>query len=84
MTSPGQLRFQMLRRAWSIWKRVGQVVGDFVGRMVLTLFYFTVFAPFGLGVRLWGDPLAINRQHGTQWLERETRDQVLSEARRLF
>jgi hypothetical protein len=75
---------QMLVRAWHIWKRVGQVVGDFVGRVALTLFYFTVFAPFGLGVRLWGDPLAIKRQHGGRWLERTTRDQVLNEARRLF
>jgi hypothetical protein len=74
----------MLRRAWRIWKRLGQVVGDFIGRTALTLFYFTVFAPYGLGVRLWGDPLAIKRQRGAQWLDRVTRYQALSEARKLF
>ena len=73
----------VLRRAWQTWKRIGQFIGDLIGRAVLTVFYFTVFAPFGLGVRLWGDPLAITRQHGAEWLERATRDLVLEDARRL-
>lgn len=44
-----------MRKLWSLWKRFGQAMGDFIARLVLTLFYFTIFAPFGLGVRLWGD-----------------------------
>jgi len=50
---------------------------------VLTAFYFTLFAPFGLGVRLLSDPLAIKHKHGAQWLKRTTRDLTLEDARRL-
>jgi hypothetical protein len=83
MTSQGQLGMHVLRGAWRIWKRFGKIIGDVIGRVVLTVFYFTVFAPFGLGVRVFGDPLAIKRQRAARWLERTTRDQILEEARRL-
>ena len=73
----------MLRKAWRIWKQIGQVIGDFIGRAVLTIFYFTMFMPFGLGVRLRGDPLAIGPGHKAQWLERTTRDLTLEDVRRL-
>jgi hypothetical protein len=73
-----------LRKAWHAWKRFGQVMGDFIGRLVLTIFYFTLFLPFGLGTRLFGDPLAIRRSGSSQWLERTTHDQTLDDARRLY
>ena len=73
----------ILRTAWYTWKRIGQFIGDQIGRVVLTLFYFTLFVPFGLGVRLAGDALAIKPGHRAQWLERFTRDRVLDDARRL-
>ncbi len=71
-----------LREAWHLWKRFGQALGDLVARVVLTLFYFSVLAPFGLGVRLRGDPLRI-RQAACRWLERKTLDLTLDDARRL-
>jgi len=74
---------ELLRRVWATWKRFGQVVGDFIGRIVLTIFYFTIFMPFGLGVRLIGDPLAVKRKQGVRWLERKTRDLMLDDAQRL-
>ena len=73
----------LLGRVWATWKRFAQVVGDFIGRVVLTIFYFTIFMPFGLGVRLLGDPLAVKRKQGVRWLERKTRDLILDDARRL-
>jgi hypothetical protein len=72
-----------LRKVWLTWKRVGQFIGDQIGRVVLTLFYFTLLAPFGLGVRLQGDPLAIKRGRSATWLERTTRDREIADARRL-
>jgi len=72
-----------LRRVWHIWRRIGQVIGDWIARVVLTAFYFTLFAPFGLGVRLLSDPLAVKHEHRAQWLERTTRDLSLDDARRL-
>ena len=49
----------MLKRIWEGWKRFGQWIGDMLARVVLTVFYFTIFVPFGLGVRFFSDPLAI-------------------------
>ena len=75
---------EALRRFWEGWKRFGQVIGDFVGRLVLTIFYFTIFLPFGLGVRLLGDPLALKQRGPGKWLERATHDLTLDDSRRLF
>jgi hypothetical protein len=74
----------LLRKIWVGWKRVGQAIGDFIGRLVLTLFYFTLYVPFALGVRIWGDPLEIKPgEKRVHWLERTTRDLDFDAARRL-
>ena len=75
---------ETLRRGWEAWKRFGQFIGDAIARVVLTVFYFTLFMPFALGVRLWGDPLAIRPHLRAKWLERRTQDLTLDDARRLF
>ena len=75
---------EALRKFWHAWKRLGQFIGDFIGRLVLTVFYFTLFMPFGLGVRLFGDPLAIRPSSRTKWVERKTNDLTLEDSRRLF
>ena len=75
---------EALRKGWQAWKRFGQFMGDLIGRVVLTVFYFTVFMPFGLGVRLLGDPLAIRPLSHAKWLERKTHDVTLEDSRRLF
>jgi hypothetical protein len=75
---------EILRKAWQAWKRIGQFIGDAIGRVVLTLFYFTLFMPFGLGVRLFGDPLTIRPLSPAKWLERKTHDLTLDDSRRLF
>jgi hypothetical protein len=71
-----------LLRLWQAWKRFGRILGDLVGRIVLTIFYFTIFMPFGLGVRLFGDRLDVKGRHGPRWLPRRTRDLLLEDARR--
>ncbi|MBM3220267.1 MAG: hypothetical protein FJZ38_16605 [Candidatus Rokubacteria bacterium] len=55
----------LLRRAWEGWKRVGRKVGDVQARVLLTIFYFVILAPFGLGVRA-ADPLGLRRR-GDGW-----------------
>lgn len=75
---------EALRKFWHAWKRFGQAIGDFVGRVVLTVFYFTLFMPFGLGVRLLGDPLSLRRHGDSKWLERKTNDLTIEDTRRLF
>jgi hypothetical protein len=44
---------------WNAWKKVGEFIGNLVGRVFLMLFYITVVLPFGLALRLFGDPLRI-------------------------
>jgi hypothetical protein len=41
---------------------------------VLTLFYFTLFMPFGLGVTLLSDPLHMHKEGTQTWLPREAQD----------
>ena len=75
-----------LRKLWHGWLRFGQFLGDILARIVLTLFYFTLFAPFGLGVTLLSDPLNV-RKGGTQtWRPREAQDEraSLADAGRQF
>ena len=75
----------ILRRSWEAWKRIGQVIGDFVARIVLSIFYSTVFVPFALGVKLFRDPLRTKvMRRNSWWWERRTRDLSLEDARRQF
>ena len=68
-----------------MWKRIGQFIGDFIARVVLSLFYFTLFVPFAVGVRLFGDPLGVKAKgNSPRWLERATRDLALDDALRQF
>ena len=69
---------------WHHWKVFGHFLGDWLGRVVLTIFYFTVFVPFGIGVRLFGDPLHIKSQPDELWRPRTTGDQKLEEVTRQF
>lgn len=57
----------MLRRLWEAWKRVGRRIGDFQARLLLSVFYFVVVAPFALAVRWAGDPMALRPGAARGW-----------------
>ena len=72
-----------LSRAWKKWRAFGQVMGDFVARIFMTIFYFTIAIPFGIGVRLFKDPLHLkSKEFG--WLPRENKPETIEDARRLY
>ena len=74
-----------LRQAWKAWREIAAYIGDFQARLLLTIFYFTVLAPFGLLVRLFSDPLRVrNLETDSGWTKRETREADLEAARRQF
>lgn len=73
----------IFQTAWNRWKIIGDVFGDAQARLLAVLFYFTIFAPFALGVRLLSDPLRI-RKPAPSWLDREPVGHTLDEARRQF
>lgn len=54
------------RRARAMWMRFGQAIGDFLARLVMTLFYFSIFVPFALIARRQ-DPLGLRRAEGALW-----------------
>lgn len=72
----------LLRRLWEGWKRVGRKIGDFQARVLLTLFYFVLLAPFAVVVRLKADPLGIKR--GVGWSPVVRAGDALERARRQF
>lgn len=73
----------LLNIAWERWKIIGDVFGDLQARLFATLFYFTIFVPFALGVRLLSDPLHL-RTSPNRWLDRAPVDKSLDAARRQF
>lgn len=73
-----------VRQFWEIWKKFAHVIGDVVGRVLLTVFYAIVFAPVGLGVRLFGDPLGLKIQRRIEWNVRAKSSDNLERAKRLF
>lgn len=70
----------MFKTAWQRYKIFGDILIDFQGRAFTVLFYFTVMIPFGLGMRLLGDPLHTKGE--VEWLKREPISDSLEEARR--
>ena len=69
---------------WPQWKSFGHFLGDWLGRAGLTIFYFTVFVPFGISVRLFSDPLHIKNRPDDQWRPRSTGDQTPEDVLRQF
>jgi hypothetical protein len=73
----------ILNKLWSAWKRLGQVMGTVLAYVVLTLFYFTLFVPYAVGMTWLSDPLHI-RQPRPLWVAREAGDPSIEGARRQF
>ena len=75
---------QVLQKIWDAWQAFGRFIGNQVARVALSIFYFTIFVPFGLGVRWFSDPLQIKATPTPLWRERTTAEQTLIEAERQF
>jgi hypothetical protein len=75
---------EKLRAFWEAWKRFGRFMGNIITRIVLTLLYFTIFLPFGIGARLFTDPLQIKEERNESWNQRKTGDKTLEELTRQF
>jgi hypothetical protein len=69
---------------WHGWKAFGQFMGNWLARIVLTIFYFSALVPFGLGVRLFSDPLFVRKQPDMLWQPRSTGDRTLEDTRRQY
>jgi len=47
-----------LREIWKRWKQFSLWLGSMMGRLWLTLFYFTLIVPFVIAVRMTGNSFA--------------------------
>ncbi|HEX3054362.1 MAG TPA: hypothetical protein VHP83_27140 [Aggregatilineaceae bacterium] len=74
---------ELVSLAWKRWKTIGEMTGDFYGRLFAVIFYFTIFVPFALAVRLFSDPLQL-RKHPAKWLDRAPVGTHPDDARRQF
>ena len=74
-----------LRRTWNWWKVFATEIGNYQGRLLFAFFYFVVVTLFGIGVRLFSDPLKV-KQGGrkTFWLKRSSLSQEFEAARDQF
>lgn len=75
----------LVHRFWRTWRRLARRIGDAQARVVLSVVYFLVIAPFALVVRLATDPLALDPGTPKGWRTRPTpTEHALERARRQF
>jgi hypothetical protein len=75
----------LLRRTWDWWKVFATEIGNYQGRVLFAFFYFMVVTPFGLGVRLFSDPLKVKQgEKKTCWSGRSLVTDKLEAARVQF
>jgi hypothetical protein len=60
-----------LKELWAGWKRIARKIGDFQARVLLTIFYFVLLAPFALVMRRTSDPLAVKPGAQRGWHVRQ-------------
>ena len=73
------------RRFYHHWKSLASDMGNYQGRLLLAFFYFTVFAPWGLALRLFSDPLRTrSATTASHWMKRPVVSSGIDEARRMF
>jgi hypothetical protein len=68
------------------WKGFARRMGNYQSRVLMAFIYFVVVLPFGLGVRLLGDPLRIKRARSdSSWQPKHLPPKIsIDEARRQF
>ncbi|HAJ06117.1 MAG TPA: hypothetical protein DCL76_06140 [Chloroflexi bacterium] len=74
----------VLSSFWDKWKKFGQFLGDLFARVVLTILFFTLMVPFGIGMRIFGDPFKLKENDSTYWDVYPTIDSSLFDSRRQF
>ena len=75
----------VLKSLWQAWKRLALKIGGFQARVLLSIFYGFLLAPFALAVRWRSDPLAIKPGSPKGWRDRPEREgPTLERARNQF
>ncbi len=73
------------RNLWEGWKVIAFKIGLVQSRILLTVLYVIVVAPFGIMVRVFSDPLGTRRTgRNTYYLATESRARGVEDARRQY
>ena len=72
------------KKGWDRWLAISRKAANILGRIVVSIFYFTVMLPFSLGVTLFGDPLNIKKKPAQHWHQREELNDTITKARLQF
>lgn len=71
------------QKAWARWKIIGGVVANYQARAIALFFYYTIMVPFGLGMRLFADPLQLKpSRQDSLWVARDGVSSSVEDARR--
>lgn len=72
----------IFKRGWRRWSDFAGRMGNVQGRLLMGFFYFIVVTPFGLGMRLLSDPLAIKKSPAhSNWQPKGSTDLTLEAAK---
>jgi hypothetical protein len=75
----------LLKWLWAAWKSFAFRLGNFQGRLILMLFYFTILMPFGIINSVFRDPLCLKQSDRTSyWFELHNEPKEIQDARRQF
>ncbi len=72
------------RRLWLRWVAFSHRLGDFQGRLLMVFVYFLLITPFGIGMRLFGDPLGRKKNAPLGWHEFHNTSQTVDESMRQY
>ena len=75
---------QLWKRFVAWWMPIAEVIGNFMNRLILSIFYFVIVLPFGLGVRLFSDPLELYPKRQTVWTKFTDCSKTIEDGRRQF
>ena len=84
VTVSTQQQAGFLRATWERWKKIARAVGVVQTRILMVIFYFIFVLPFGLMLRMSGDPLRLRAHEGSNWSPHRDEKASLESARRQF
>jgi hypothetical protein len=75
---------QLWKRFVAWWMPIAEAIGNFMNRLILSVFYFVIVLPFGVGVRLFSDPLELRPNRKSVWTDFSDRSKTIENGRRQF
>ena len=72
----------ILKKAWRVWLKFAEILGNIMMMFWLTIIYFTLFLIVAVPFKLFSDPLGLRHAHRSRWVKREPLSSVIEAMRR--